>query len=351
MGTTKLKSSAMAKRGVNYVRNIIESSNSIFHEVHQENDYGNDAFIELVDETDVKGVTVALQIKSGKSFCTKNSCSIPASKRHFDYWHTHSLPVLGIVYDPDEDTAYWANIKYHIGSGIDAINNGPYTIKFNKTEFSSFTADNFEKIFKPLHLNKEIKLSFEESLKFSESKDHTEHCLGLSSLARRHAQSEGSWVKIFNIFKQWDVDELDPSILYYMAHVPGHPDIFWRNGHSIPTSVRKNLRPFIASMSESDIIKMLSLLDEEDCFERGSLGQSAESLIALIYEKEQKLLGVIENKELTTHTRDSAVILYAHYLQERAIGMLKPLCAKYPELTWAKEMVIQLEQEGYVYLY
>lgn len=341
----------MAKRGVNYVRNIIESSNSIFHEVHQENDFGNDAFIELVDEKDVKGIVVALQIKSGKSFCTKNSCSIPASKSHFEYWSEHSLPVLGIVYDPDEDAAYWTNIKYHIDSGIDIINKGPYTIKFNKTEFSIFTSDNFEKIFKPLYLNKEIKLSLEESLKFSESKDHTEHCLGLSSLARRHAQSEDSWVKILNIFKRWDVDKLDPSILYYMAHIPGHPDIYWCNGQNIPTSVRKSLLSSITCMSERDIGKILSLLDEDDCFERGSLGQSAESLIALIYKKEQKLLAVIENKELTIRTRDAAVILYAHYLQEKAISKLKQLSEKHTELSWAREMVIQLEQEGYVYLY
>ncbi|GAB1112880.1 MAG: hypothetical protein SwBeaMacB_35440 [Shewanella algae] len=351
MGTTKLKSSAMAKRGVNYVRNIIESSNSIFHEVHQENDYGNDAFVELVDEEDVKGITVALQIKSGKSFCTNKSCSIPTSKKHFEYWTSHSLPVIGIVYDPDEDAAYWTDIKYHIGSEQDVINNGPYTVTFNKTELSSFTSKNFEKIFKPLHLKQEIKLSLEESIKFSESNDYTEHCLGLSSLARCHTQSEEAWMKILNIFKSWDVNELDPAILYYLAHIPGHPDIFWRSGQDIPTSLRNNLRSSIASMSESDVVKMLNLLDEDDCFERGSLGQNAESLISLIHEKELKLLAIIENKELMTHTRDSAVILYAHYLQEKAIDMLKRLWEKYPELSWTKEMAIQLEQEGYVYLY
>jgi hypothetical protein len=351
MGTTKLKSSAMGKKGVNYVRNIIESSNSIFHEVHQENDYGNDAFVELVDEEDVKGITIALQIKSGKSFCTKKSCSIPASKQHFEYWKSHSLPVLGIVYDPDENIAYWTNIKHHLGSDRDVINNGPYTVTFNKTEFSRFTTQNFEKIFKPIHLKQEIKLSLDESLKFSESNDYTEHGLGLSSLARRHAKSDVAWVKLLDIFKSRDVGKLDPDILYYMAHIPGHPDIFWHSGQEIPTSLRKNLRSSIASMSESDIVKMLSLLDEDDCFERGTLGQSAESIISLIQDKESKLLAIIENKELIPHTRDSAVILYAYYLQEKAIGMLKQLWKKYPELTWAKDMAIQLEQEGYVYLY
>lgn len=351
MGTTKLKSSAMAKRGVNFVRNIIESSNSIFHEVHQENDYGNDAFVELVDEEDVKGVTVALQIKSGKSFCTNKSCSIPASKKHFEYWMAHSLPVIGIVYDPDEDAAYWTNIKYHINSDNDVINYGPYTITFNKTEFSSFTPQNFEKIFRPIHLGQKISLSIEESIKFSESSDYTEHCLGLSSLVRCHAQSEKAWEKILDIFKRRDVNELDPGILYYLAHIPGHPDIFWHSGQNIPAGFRSNLRSSIASMSESDVVKILNLLDEDDCFERGSLGQSAESLISLIHEKELKLLAIIENKEIMTHTRDSAVILYAYYLQEKAIGMLKQLWEKYPELSWAKEMAIQLEQEGYVYLY
>ncbi|KAF7781169.1 hypothetical protein PRUB_b0307 [Pseudoalteromonas rubra] len=351
MGTTKLKSSAMAKRGVNYVRSIIESSNSIFHEVHQENDYGNDAFVELVDEEDVKGITIAVQIKSGKSFCTKKSCSIPASKKHFQYWKEHSLPVIGIVYDPDEDTAYWTNIKYHIDSDRGRTNNGSYTITFDKTEFSSFTSHNFEIIFKPIHLKQGVKLSLDESIRFSESSDYIEHCIGLDSLVRLHTQSKEIWGKIFDIFKCRDTDKLDPRILYYMAHIPGHSDISWRSGQAIPASVRKSLCSSISSMSEYDIAKMLSLLDEGDCFERGTLGQSAESLIALVHEKEHKLLTVIENKELMTHTRDLAVILYAYYLQENAIGMLKQLWMEHPELRWAKVMAMQLEQEGYVCLY
>lgn len=319
--------------------------------MHQENDFGNDAFVELVDEEDVKGITVALQIKSGKSFCTNKSCSIPASKKHFEYWRSHSLPVIGIVFDPDEDTAYWTNIKFHIGSDKDVINNGPYTVTFNKTEFSSFTFQNYEKIFKPIHLKQEIKLSLEESIKFSESSDYTEHCLGLSSLARCHVQSEEAWMKILDIFKSRDVNELDPVILYYLAHIPWHPDISWRNGQDISTALRNNLSLSIASMSESDVVKMLNLLDEDDYFERGSLGQSAESLISLVHQKELKLIAIIENKELMPHIRNLAVILYAHYLQEKAIGMLKRLLKKHPELSWAKEMVIQLEQDGYVYLY
>lgn len=93
---------ATERDGINYVRNIIEHANSIFNEIHLENDYGNDAFIELVDGENVTGVCLVLQVKSGISYCKPDTCTIPANAEHFKYWHDHRLTVVGIVYDPNE---------------------------------------------------------------------------------------------------------------------------------------------------------------------------------------------------------------------------------------------------------
>lgn len=42
------KSAATERKGVNYIRSVVEESGSIFQEITRDNDYGNDAFIELV---------------------------------------------------------------------------------------------------------------------------------------------------------------------------------------------------------------------------------------------------------------------------------------------------------------
>ncbi|WP_067706707.1 DUF4365 domain-containing protein [Erwinia sp. ErVv1] len=351
MGTTKLITSAMAKKGINYVRDIVESSNSIFHEVHQENDYGNDAFVELVDGVDVKGITIAIQVKSGKSFCTNNTCKIPASKQHFEYWKSHSLPVLGIVYDPDESKAYWVDIKSYIKNKPGIIKDGPYTINFKKTEFAAFTLNGFEKILKPIHLNKLIKLPLDQALRFMVSNDFTEHSLGLHVLVKHHCNNFNAWNDIFKTFRERGILELDPAIIYYLAHIPGHPDIFWTQDQTFTSELRCELRSVIENFSEQDVTKILCLFEEEDSFERGSLGQNADAVISLVKDKEDKLFSIIKNSHLPTYARNAAVILYAYYSQESGVSALKKLAIDYPDLNMIKEMVEQLEHEGYLYLY
>jgi len=352
MGTTKLKSSAMAKKGVNYVRDIIESSNSIFHEVHQENDYGNDAFIELVEGEDVKGITLAIQVKSGASFCTKSSCNIPASKKHFEYWKSHSLPVMGIVYDPNENMAYWTDIKEHIENKPDSIVNGPYTITFKKADFNRFATDSFDTIFKAIHLKKQIRLSIDKSISYLSSKNNTEHSLGLHVLFNLFCNDSKSWQAIFSTFENRDIYDLDPIIIYYLAHIPGHPDIYWNNGKSISSELRIELRSFISTFSESEIVKLFFMCDEDELsFERGSLGQSIEAIISLIDNKEIKLLSIINNLNYPIYLREAAVVLFVYYQQEFAIEELNVITSMYTELTLPLKMAKELEQEGGLSLY
>ena len=106
---------ATSKTGINYVRNIIESKNCIFNEIHQENDVGIDAIVELVKEESPTGNCLALQVKSGLSYfdSNKNECLIPI-KAHLEYWENYALHVFGIVYVPTHEKAYWVDIKKYI---------------------------------------------------------------------------------------------------------------------------------------------------------------------------------------------------------------------------------------------
>ena len=73
MSTRKKIETITEREGVNYLRNLVERANCIFHEIHRENDFGNDAIVEFVENESVKGVCVAVQVKSGNSYCTKDS--------------------------------------------------------------------------------------------------------------------------------------------------------------------------------------------------------------------------------------------------------------------------------------
>src|ERR1700722_19113696 len=102
--------SATERAGVNYVRKLVEVNNSIFKEQDLRHDYGHDAFVLLVEGEQVLSKEIAMQIKSGVSYCTPTTCKIPATGGQLTFWAGHDLETLGVVYDPSEDMAYWVDL-------------------------------------------------------------------------------------------------------------------------------------------------------------------------------------------------------------------------------------------------
>jgi hypothetical protein len=96
---------------VNFVRNAVEVNNSVFKEQDLRHDYAHDAFVMLVEGKHVLPKEIAMQIKSGTSYCKPTTCNIPAKAGQLTFWAGHDMDTLGIVYDPDEDMAYWVDLK------------------------------------------------------------------------------------------------------------------------------------------------------------------------------------------------------------------------------------------------
>ncbi len=66
-----------AKAGVNAARTLFESFNYVFQEVELGNDFGKDAYVDLVNGREVTGICIALQIKSGDSFRREEGYAFP----------------------------------------------------------------------------------------------------------------------------------------------------------------------------------------------------------------------------------------------------------------------------------
>lgn len=59
------KNRPIERAGVNAARTLFEAAGYVFQEVELGNDYGKDAYVDLVDGDKATGICVALQIKSG----------------------------------------------------------------------------------------------------------------------------------------------------------------------------------------------------------------------------------------------------------------------------------------------
>lgn len=72
-------------------------------------DYGVDLFVETSDGGRPSGRLLAVQVKSGTSYVGRGDADMTfrADQRHIDYWMNHSLPVVLVLYDPEQRQAYW----------------------------------------------------------------------------------------------------------------------------------------------------------------------------------------------------------------------------------------------------
>lgn len=73
-------------------------------------DFGIDAHIEIRDDYQATGKLLATQIKSGPSWfgeSTDEGFVYRGKQDHLEYWLSHSLPVILILYNPDIDQSIW----------------------------------------------------------------------------------------------------------------------------------------------------------------------------------------------------------------------------------------------------
>jgi len=341
---------ATERDGVNYVRSIIEHANCIFNEIHRENDYGNDGFIELVDGENVTGKCLLVQIKSGKSYNSKNSCTIPASADHFNYWQSHKLPVIGIVYDPNDNCAYWMNISSFLKRNPLVAKDGPYQASFPKQPINQFDHEGFRDFFLPIFLGKSILLDFDRSVEFALSDDFTMHSVGIKSLFYGFRNEERTWDTFESIIKERPADSTTGYLAYIFAHVPGHGDIFWHENSIIDDEIRKKLKERFKHYDREILVPLIRLVDENG-FERASVGQSVYAIIDLsVSNSSVKLSAIIKDKTIDSETRISALLLYCFIEQENAESLLIEVYNQDKELKeWAGNLLDDLKKEGFFY--
>jgi hypothetical protein len=82
----------------------------IYRPTNQDGDFGVDAFIDIVDDSNVTGLTIAVQVKCGKSFFNSKSSgglTYKGQNKHLNYYINIGCPVLLVVLDEDPEVGFW----------------------------------------------------------------------------------------------------------------------------------------------------------------------------------------------------------------------------------------------------
>lgn len=258
-----------ARAAVNAVRSFLEARSQIYHEVDQANDYGKDAYVDLVVNGEVTGDVIALQVKGGPSYKSEAGYFIPYSAADKALWASSSVPVFGIVCNVTDHALFWVCLT-------DVL--------------SQPNAPGKGKIPVPGRLDHE---SWDEflSLALRESKRRGAGLLGIYSrepeqqlVAVRDAFAIGRYDARAMIMLRRSLRQLDERTLPYaisaLAHcIPFHPDILWHSMNTVSPSVKAEVcRELDWTLEEA--ILLLRAVDPEDMFRRGALGEHVYLLLS-----------------------------------------------------------------------
>jgi hypothetical protein len=331
------KTNITSKIGVNYVKNIVEESGSIFHKIEQDNDLGIDGIVEFILDERPANKSIALQIKSGLSYFNEinKECIIPV-KSHFEYWSNYPLPVFGLVYIHELKKGYWVDIKKYF-----EVNGKVTVIRYPANRTNEFDLQNFNRIFIPFNLNKVPLIPFQEAISFFESEHEDEFTLGMVVLFRQYVNQLKVWELFLKLVNQNQADEIPYSLIYYLAHIPWHPDI-WYTGEQINREVMNYALNEIRLFDKDMVVKLLTIVDEETGITRGTIGQSIEAIISKVDNINEILEIIMLDENIELSIKHSAALIYAYYKAEDSLEFLSKL--RIDESWFIPELVNQIRQ-------
>jgi hypothetical protein len=306
----KTRSNLTTERaGVNYVRTVVEGAGSLFKEISLQHDFGQDATMVLVVDGTVRPREIALQVKSGASYVTENSCRLPATAAHLYFWAEHDLVTLGVVYDLVEKMAWWIDLQSKAKEFRKSNPKVGTTIIFPKALWNRFDPTDFKSILLPTLLGEAPNVPLERLCNWVESADIETHDIGVRVIRARYYREAAAWDCLIEAFRSRAADQLTLNLPLGLAKLLGHDDIGYYSGE-IPSDVRGPAVAKVLAFGQDEISKLLFMLRDDSDFERPSLGYSLLPLLGKNAESPNILKAIRDDSDFDPTVRKLAGELF-----------------------------------------
>lgn len=323
MTIKRKRSQATSREGINFVRTLVERHNCTFQEIDLQNDLGNDAYVEFVIEESATGCCIALQVKSGQSYrAAGGRYGFQSDRDHFEYWASHTLPVLAIIVDPEAGTAVWADITDHLRRNPTAVEVGPFSI-YADQDFSDASFADFRQHCLAYRDSYSREQNFGRALEAFADRADDERCFdGLRALFAFHRQQIATWYYLITCVPNFQGHSVLRPLVARLCHIPAHGDIFWSRQNIIAEEVRQEARRLMHQLFDRRAaLTMLSVIGDDEGIERGTIGQAVHALVDTMADVPAVMESIAIDENQSERVRHSAILFAASAAQWQAPGV------------------------------
>jgi hypothetical protein len=264
-------SRAVERLGINASQSFFEKCSCVFQEVAQQNDYGKDAYVDIGSELQLSPLCVALQIKSGISYRTANGDYFISIGQHAKVWRESTVPVFGIVYDPDDRLLRWVDLTGYLRLHP-LVEQGRVPISHRAVLNESTLNREFRRAVATYGPSGGGSLAMK--LLSDQPEVQGEAVLDAWALGRGDA-------RVLLLMRRLLVHlDVEPTrrLIWALSHATPHPDIFWTPHNWIPEDVTRVVQKSFRWSVQEICHLFLAISDEE--WGRGTLGQSLHLLLS-----------------------------------------------------------------------
>ena len=307
-----LPTRARGKAGLRRLEAVLEAANIVVQPVATENDIGRDAFVDIVDGSDVTGGVVCVQVKSGRSSHFRNGrWVIPGKPGDFTLWRESTVPFFGVVHDEVTDALRWVDLSEAAGLAFDRylspVVTGPFGMDAVLVPESNRLDVDLAGFLNAAEMALRRRSGMPVASLLSDDIERVESGIVDAFAMGRHDPT--SFILLAALLHRLPKGARHHAIVT-LAMTTSHPDVFWHAGNWIPDEVSRVVRKRV-QWAAADVATLLEEIDEGG-IERGSFGQTVFHVLALDEELEPKLLRSALDRSLSDGPRfwAAAILLY-----------------------------------------
>lgn len=332
-----------SQRAVNAFKEFCLQHRWVFTETPEQTDFGKDGYLDFSHEDELTGQCIAVQIKGGSSWRTADGYLIRADTRRRSFWASSTVPVFGIVWDPDDGGLYWTDLTGRLReAGHEAELRVPASHRIDRGDVSDF-------------LDAMWRSTTGSSLALAFGSDDLE----LQEAAIWDAYGMGRLEPRYLVLLRRVMFGLSPTALDLAISILNTCSLNGDNLYDpkwMSMETRNAIRDHLV-WSVDEAIELLDRSQDEDGFERGSFSSCIYWLLVGPDPRADHFVDLAEEAALRAasrgreHAAKWALFLRVYWAGMDGKQVFERLCATEPSLgatPLAQEMANQLTEFGYL---